>query len=327
MNTIIPASAPDLALIRQQCDPELREVEVLLSRLDTSIPLTLDISQHTLGAGGKRIRPLVLLLWARHLGSVSTIHIQMGAALEMVHTATLLHDDVVDDSPIRRGQKTAKEIWGNAASVLVGDYLYAQAYQLFTESNSLPVLKAVARATHALAEGEVLQLTQRRNCHITLDEHLKILHCKTATLFELAGVLGAVHAPASQAAALAYGSHLGMAFQLIDDALDYAGETASLGKRVGDDLSDGNFTYPLLHALHHASPADKKTIQEAVTQGSTDALSELQAIIRATGSIEATQALAQQYASQALAAVKAEPATAELQALKDLAIFAITRHY
>lgn len=327
MNTIIPQSAPDLALIRQHCDPELREVEVLLSRLDTSIPLTLDISHHTLGAGGKRIRPLVLLLWAKHLGKVSPTHIQMGAALEMVHTATLLHDDVVDDSPIRRGQKTAKEIWGNAASVLVGDYLYAQAYRLFTESDSLNVLKAVARATHALAEGEVLQLTQRRNCHITLDEHLKILHCKTATLFELAGVLGAVHEPANEASALAYGSHLGMAFQLIDDALDYAGETASLGKRVGDDLNDGNFTYPLLHALHHACPADKATIQEAMIQGNTGALSELQAIIRATGSIEATQTLAQRYASQALEALQGQPATPYLQALKDLALFAITRHY
>jgi octaprenyl-diphosphate synthase len=251
----------------------------------------------------------------------------MGAALEMVHTATLLHDDVVDDSPIRRGQKTAKEIWGNAASVLVGDYLYAQAYRLFTESHSLSVLKAVAQATHALAEGEVLQLTQRRNCHITLEEHLKILHCKTATLFELAGVLGATPDPMNEPHALAYGSHLGMAFQLIDDALDYAGDSASLGKRVGDDLSDGNFTYPLLHALHQACPADKTIIQTAILQGNTEALGELQAIIRATGSIEATQALAQRYAAQALDALKMQPNTPYLQALKDLATFAIMRHY
>lgn len=327
MKTITAQPASDLAPIRQLVHPELLEVEALLSQLDTSIPLTLDISHHTLGAGGKRIRPLVLLLWAKHLGLLSPMHIQMGAALEMVHTATLLHDDVVDDSPIRRGQKTAKEIWGNAASVLVGDYLYAQAYRLFTESNSLNVLKAVAKATHALAEGEVLQLTQRRNCHITLDEHLKILHCKTATLFELAGVLGAILNPVSEPHALAYGSHLGMAFQLIDDALDYAGDTASLGKRVGDDLCDGNFTYPLLDALHKACPADKAIIQEAITQGNTATLGELQIIIRTTGSIEATQHLAQSYATRALNTLQGQPQTPYLQALKDLAAFAIARHY
>lgn len=327
MNTMTTQLTPDLALIRQCVAPELSEVEAYLCRLDTSIPLTLDISAHTLGAGGKRIRPLVLLLWAKHLGAVDTTHIQMGAALEMVHTATLLHDDVVDDSPMRRGQKTAKELWGNAASVLVGDYLYAQAYRLFTESNSLVVLKAVAKATHALAEGEVLQLTQRRNCDITLKEHLNILHCKTATLFELAAVLGAAHCPASESSALAYGSHVGMAFQLVDDALDYAGETASLGKRVGDDLSDGNFTYPLLHALHHACPVDKTTIKEAIMRGDTAALNELQAIIKATGSIEATKALAEHYVEQALTALAGQPSSIYLNALKDLAQFAINRHY
>lgn len=323
----MPPPTSDLNAVRALVAPELRDVEDLLSQLDTHIPLTLAISQHTLGAGGKRIRPLVLLLWAKHCGGVSPMHIKMAAALEMVHTATLLHDDVVDDSPIRRGQKTAKELWGNAASVLVGDYLYAQAYRLFTDSDSLVVLKAVARATHALAEGEIMQLSERRNCAITLEKHLQILHCKTATLFELASGLGAVLEPSLESKALAYGSHLGMAFQLIDDALDYAGDTASLGKHVGDDLCDGTFTYPLLHALHKASAADKALIKSAITQGDTRALPELQAIIQATGSIEATQALAAQYIAQSLQALEGQPASPYLKALKDLAAFALARHY
>jgi octaprenyl-diphosphate synthase len=320
---------PTLDAVRRPVAEALVQVEALLQDNDPHIRLALDVSNHVLEAGGKRLRPIVLLLTASHLGYEGPFHIDLAAAIELVHTATLLHDDVVDDSPLRRGRPTAKQIWGNPASVLVGDYLYARSFSLLAGCENLDVTQCMATATRTLAQGELLQLTQRGNLKITADQHLTILAEKTGKLFEVAAVMAGIVAGANrptQDALAAYGMQLGIGFQLIDDVLDYQGNTDTLGKRLGDDFSDGSLTLPLIYALEHGTPVQQTFISQAIRGGNVDDLAEIQDILVKTGALQYSRALAQQYVAKAISAIEGFPGTIYRQGMIDLAYYAISRN-
>ncbi len=331
---IIPMKAntlpPILENIRRPVASALVQVEALLQDNDPHIRLALDVSTHMLEAGGKRLRPIVLLLTANHLGYNGPFHIDLAASLELVHTATLLHDDVVDDSPLRRGRPTAKQIWGNPASVLVGDYLYSRSFSLLAGCENLDVIQCMATATRTLAQGELLQLTQRGNLHITPNEHLTILAEKTGKLFEVAAVLGGLIAGANRPtveALTTYGMQLGIGFQLIDDVLDYQGDPETLGKRLGDDFTDGSLTLPLIHALKQGSSAQKQFIAQAIRGGNVDDLTEIQDILIKTGSLTYARNMAQQYILKSVSAIDKFHDTIYRQSMIDLAHYAIARSY
>lgn len=319
-----------LNAIRRPVAEALAQVEALLQDNDPHIRLALEVSSHVLQAGGKRLRPIVLLLVTGHLGYSGPSHIDLAAAIELVHTATLLHDDVVDDSPLRRGRPTAKQIWGNPASVLVGDYLYARSFSLLAGCELNAVTQCMATATRTLAQGELLQLSQRKNLHITPEEHLRILAEKTGKLFEVAAVLGGTIAHANRPtldALATYGMQLGIGFQLIDDVLDYQADSDTLGKRLGDDFADGNLTLPLIYALREGSPRDKAVIQAAIQAGDIDQLHEIQHILINTGALDHCRALAETYVTRAISAIQKFPDTIYRQAMIELAHYAVGRSY
>jgi octaprenyl-diphosphate synthase len=287
-----------------------------------------DIIAHVVRAGGKRLRPIALLLWARQFDYQGEHHIDIAASLELVHTATLLHDDVVDESPLRRGQPTANALWGNAASVLAGDYLYAQSFALLTRCFNAHISHAVSTATTRLAEGELLQLMHRRNLTLSQDQYLHILSCKTGQLFELASVLPGylTHQPDRTLEYLrAYGMNLGLAFQLMDDVLDYTSDNQTLGKRVGDDLADGNLTLPLIYALQTASPGDQTLIKDILNTANLNELSTIQSILERCGAIEYTRDQAQLYTNKALQTLNEFNNTEYLEALNTLAQYNVRR--
>jgi octaprenyl-diphosphate synthase len=269
---------------------------VIRARLDSDVVLIRTIGDYIVGAGGKRMRPAMLLMVAKALGYEGTMHHLLAAVVEFIHTATLLHDDVVDESDLRRGRSTANAVFGNAASVLVGDYLYSRSFEMMVESNSMPAMSVLSAATTVIAEGEVLQLLNVHDPDVSLERYLQVVRYKTAKLFEAATQVGAIIANASaetEAAAAAYGRHIGTAFQLIDDVLDYSGEAEALGKNVGDDLREGKPTMPLIRVLEVGTDAQKRLIQEAIKTGEAD----FAAVARA---IQETDALA--YTRQAAAA-------------------------
>jgi octaprenyl-diphosphate synthase len=303
---------------------------VIGARLRSEVALVDQVSTYIISSGGKRLRPLLVLLAARAAGYEGRHHIDAAAIIEFIHTATLLHDDVVDGSSRRRGQDTANEVWGNEASVLVGDFLYSRAFQMMADLGLLPVMRIMADATNTIAEGEVLQLLNAHDPETSEQRYLDVIYRKTARLFEAGAEIAAVlaGAPAAARAALArYGRHLGTAFQLIDDVLDYRGGTDARGKNLGEDLAEGKPTLPLIHALRHGSAEQQQLIRLAIEQGGLEQLHRITGAIETTGGLDYTRRMAQREAEAALDALRTLPASESLRALRGLAAFAIERDH
>lgn len=309
--------------------PEMARVDALIrERLASGVPMIAEVAEYIIAGGGKRLRPALLLLSAGACGSSSEARLELATVVEFVHTATLLHDDVVDESPLRRGRKTANTAFGNAAAVLVGDFLYSRAFQMMVAVDNMRVMRVLAEATNTIAEGEVLQLM---NCHdpdLAEDAYLDVIRRKTAKLFEASARLGAVIAgapPASEEALAAYGMHLGTAFQLVDDVLDYSGEVAAIGKSLGDDLAEGKPTLPLIRAMSAASPAQRETVRKAIVDGGREDFPQVLEAIRASGALEYARAAARREAAQASEAIAVLPDSSYRRSLLELAAFSVTR--
>jgi len=300
------------------------------TQLQSEIPLINQLVDYILQAGGKRIRPLLVLLAARAFNHQKQQHIDLAAAIELIHTATLLHDDVVDNSTLRRGHETANAVWGNEASVLVGDFLYSRAFQLIVKLENLTVLTIFSEATNLIAEGEVLQLMNCRDPDTTEASYFNVIERKTAKLFEVAtGAASALcDCPKEQRLLMQrYGVHLGIAYQLIDDALDYSASSDQTGKNIGNDLAEGKPTLPLIHALRYGQPSEQALIRKAIEEGSTENLSSILEIIESTKAIEYTSLAAKQHAREAIRLLADIPDSPYRKALGDLAEFVVNRSY
>jgi octaprenyl-diphosphate synthase len=315
--------------IRALVQAEMTAVNATINAYLTSpVELIKEIGNHIIHSGGKRLRPLLVLLSAKTFGYEGTAHIELATTIEFLHTATLLHDDVVDASELRRGRQTANTLWGNEASVLVGDYLYARALQSMTKLENTKVMRIIAEATSVIVEGEVQQLINRNNPETTESNYMMVIRSKTAKLFEAATQLGAVisHRSAAEEQAMAqYGLHLGNAYQLIDDLLDYIAPAEQMGKNPGDDLAEGKPTLPLIYALEQGTAAQKKLIQQTICRGGLDNLAEILEIIHSTGGIEYTKQKAAQETAHAQAALQALPASSYRDALSALAQLILER--
>lgn len=307
----------------------MRRVDaVIRERLRSRVALIDQISAYIIGAGGKRIRPRLVLLFAQALGFEGPERHELAAIVEFIHTATLLHDDVVDESALRRGRATANAAFGNAASVLVGDFLYSRAFQMMVSVNRIRVLEVLADATNVIAEGEVLQLMNMHDPDLAVADYLQVIRFKTAKLFEASARLGAVLAGADAAteeACADYGRSLGTAFQLVDDLLDYEGNSDELGKNVGDDLREGKPTLPLLLAMERGSEAERQLIRGAIEHGALETLPAILAVVRKTGALDATRAAARAEADQARAVLDRLPPSQAREALLDLCIRSVHR--
>ena len=324
LNTTAPApdtaDPTDLALLR--VDGVIRE------RLSSRVALIDQISHYIINAGGKRIRPRLVLLFSEALGFDGPERYELAAIVEFIHTATLLHDDVVDESALRRGRATANAMFGNAASVLVGDFLYSRAFQMMVSVNRMRVLQVLADATNVIAEGEVLQLMNMHDPDLAVADYLQVIRYKTAKLFEASARLGAVLAGADAAleeSCADFGRSLGTAFQLVDDLLDYEGNSSELGKNVGDDLREGKPTLPLLLAMERATEPDRALIRHAIEHGELQKLPDILAIVRRTGALDATRASAQAEADKARAVLAHLPPSRAREALLDLCARSIHR--
>ena len=299
-------------------------------RLASDVVLINQVAEYIIGAGGKRLRPMLLLLAAGALGHRGADAHQLAAVVEFIHTSTLLHDDVVDESDLRRGRKTANAVWGNAASVLVGDFLYSRSFQLMVELESMAVQQILANTTNMIAEGEVLQLLHVRNPDTDEPAYLRVIERKTAILFAAATRLGALLAgadAATQDALHAYGLNLGYAFQIADDVLDYASDAATLGKNLGDDLAEGKMTLPLIHAMAQSDSDTRDALRHIVAHGDLDGLPAAQAAITACGSLDYSRRCAQMYAEAANAALTDLPDNDYTAALRGLAHYAVNRDH
>ncbi|UZG45114.1 octaprenyl diphosphate synthase [Caldimonas thermodepolymerans] len=309
--------------------PDMAEVDALIrKRLSSEVALINQIGHYIVSAGGKRIRPMLVLLVANALGFRGPERHELAAVVEFIHTATLLHDDVVDESELRRGRETANALFGNAPSVLVGDFLYSRAFQMMVSVNRMRVLQILADATNVIAEGEVLQLMNMHDPDIDVPAYLKVIRYKTAKLFEASARLGAVlaDAPAAVEEACAdYGRSLGTAFQLIDDALDYEGSTATLGKNVGDDLREGKPTLPLLIAIERGTPEQRELVRKAIEHGEVERLPEIIRIVTETGALEATREAARAEAQRARSALDLIPPSPFREALLELCVRSVDR--
>lgn len=302
---------------------------VIRERLNSDVVLIRTIGDYIVGAGGKRMRPAMVLLVANALGYQGGTHHLLAAVVEFIHTATLLHDDVVDESDMRRGRGTANAIFGNAASVLVGDYLYSRSFEMMVESNSMPAMSVLSAATTVIAEGEVLQLLNVHDPDVSLERYLQVVRYKTAKLFEAAAQVGAIVAgatPQQEEAAAAYGRHIGTAFQLIDDVLDYNGDVEALGKNVGDDLREGKPTLPLIRVMEVGSPAQRQLIQDAIRTGEADFAAVAQAI-RDTGALDYTRKAAVAEAELARQSLAGFPISVHQQTLIEFCSFAVDRDH
>ena len=321
--------AQDIESVRQLIAADMEKVNSLIQqRLYSEVELINHMGFYIINSGGKRLRPALVLLSAGVFSYSGTLHINLAAIIEFIHTATLLHDDVVDASLLRRGQKTANQRWGNEASVLVGDFLYSRAFQMLVEVDSMRIMQIMSATTNVIAEGEVQQLINCRDPNISEASYLKVIHNKTAKLFEAAAQIGAIlcQRPAVEEQAMAdYGRHLGVAFQLIDDVLDYSGSTEELGKNIGDDLSEGKPTMPLLYAMANSPAPMAALIRNAIENGGIEKLDEIMDAIESTGAITYTTARAREEASKAIQALAGLPASDDLKALHTLARFSVGR--
>ena len=301
----------------------MQEVDrVIADRLNSGVPLVAQVSQYIISAGGKRLRPALLLLTSAALGHQSDNRHLLAAVVEFIHTATLLHDDVVDESTLRRGNPTANTAFGNPASVLVGDFLYSRSFQMMVQAQNLRIMEVLAEATNVITEGEVLQLMNMHNAQLDEAGYLRVIRSKTAKLFEASARVGAVLAGAPEAietACAQYGQALGTAFQVIDDVLDYAGDAAVMGKSLGDDLREGKVTLPLIAAMQRGSPAQRQLIQHAIEQGSVDSLSNVIDIVNSTGALEVAREAAAAEARKAATCAQILPASTHKDALVHLA--------
>ena len=324
-------SAERLEHIRSLVRPDLLAVdEAIRTGLRSIVPLVDQIAEHIIAGGGKRLRPLLVVLAARACAGSGDAGVRAAAFIELIHTATLLHDDVVDHSTLRRGRDTANKLFGNQATVLVGDFVYSRAFQMMAAVQSQPVIKIMADATNVIAEGEVLQLMNARDPQTTEQRYLEVVYRKTAQLFQAGAEVAAVVSqadPTVQQALATYGRHLGTAYQLIDDVLDYQSDPATRGKNLGDDLAEGKPTLPLIHALRHAAGPVAAMIREAIQSGGRGQLEAVMAAIESTGGLQYTARLAQTEADQACAVLTALPDTPYRSGLMALARFAVERKH
>ena len=319
---------PDLKLVLRPVAADMQAVDaVIRERLASDVALINSISDYIVGAGGKRLRPAVLLLVARALDYRGTAHVLLAAVIEFIHTATLLHDDVVDESDLRRGRATANARFGNAASVLVGDFLYSRSFQMMVDAGSMRVMRILADATNRIAEGEVLQLLNVHDPSVNEERYFSVVERKTATLFEAGARIAAVLAGAdarTEDRCAAYGASLGRAFQIVDDMLDYSGHAQDIGKRLGDDLREGKVTLPLIHALRNATPEQRELVVRAVRDGHGD-FGAIARIVTDNGSIAYSAQLAPKEVQAARTALAALPASEYGDSLLDLLAFAVGR--
>ncbi|MBT2115608.1 polyprenyl synthetase family protein [Dyella sp. LX-66] len=332
--TTMPATAirpTDFADVRALADDDMKRVDALIRRrLSSDVVLINQIADHIIAGGGKRLRPMLHVLAAGAAGYGGEQHIKLAAVIEFIHTSTLLHDDVVDESDLRRGRKTANAVWGNAASVLVGDFLYSRSFQLMVELDDMRVMRILADTTNTIAEGEVLQLLNIGNADVDEAAYLAVIERKTAVLFaaatELGGVLGGL--PEDQIAALRrYGMELGYAFQIADDLLDYVSDADTLGKNIGDDLAEGKPTLPLIYAMQKADPEQVQSLRHAIEHGGLDSLERIIAAIRDSGALDRTHERAVFHAHAARDALEALPPSRYRDALAALADYSVQRSY
>lgn len=320
-----------IASIRSLVQSDLEATNNFIrTELTSDVPFINQLVEYILECGGKRIRPLLVLLAARAFNHQQERHINLAAAIELIHTATLLHDDVVDSSTLRRGRDTAHTIWGNEASVLVGDYLYSRAFQLIVRLQNLEVMNIFADATNLIAEGEVLQLLHCKDPTTTEASYFEVIQRKTAKLFEVATQAGTAltnYSVPQMKAMQHYGMQLGIAYQLIDDALDYKSSPEEMGKNMGTDLAEGKPTLPLIHALRHGTPAETALLRHAIEKGSAEQLDSIMTIIESTGAIEYTANAAKQYVREAKTALAHIPDSPYRNALHDLAEFVVERNH
>ncbi len=317
--------------VKQLVASDLQELDrVIRNRLASDVVLVNQVAEYIVGSGGKRLRPVVVLVAARACGLTDQRHTEAAAVIEFIHTATLLHDDVVDHSTQRRGQDTANSLWGNEASVLVGDYVYSRSFEMMVDLESMRIMEVMARATNRIAEGEVLQLMNAHDPDTTEERYFEVIHRKTAQLFEAGAQVAAILAGASPAiedAMTRYGKHLGTAFQLVDDALDYQADRDALGKNLGDDLAEGKPTLPLIYAMKHGTDAERAMIRSSIENGLAENLPQITTAIESSGGLAYTARLARQEASLAIEALAVLPDSQYKQALRELADFSVERTY
>jgi octaprenyl-diphosphate synthase len=325
MQQTTPSSPQSLAFVEH----ELREVDAVVKhRLLSSVALVGDVAQHIIAAGGKRLRPTLLLLCCGALGFQGRARFSMAAVVEFIHTATLLHDDVVDESTLRRGLPTANAKFGNPASVLIGDFLYSRAFQMMVEVQDMRIMKVLADATNVIAEGEVMQLMNMHNADLTEDGYLQVIRSKTSKLFEASAQVGAILAgasPALEAACADFGQALGTAFQVIDDVLDYTGDAAVMGKNLGDDLREGKATLPLIVAMQLGTPAQRALVRSAIEQGDTQMLDEVASIVKSTGALDIAMESAAREIHRAIRFAQQLPPGPHTSAMVDLATRSLVR--
>jgi octaprenyl-diphosphate synthase len=321
------ASPTGLSII----DEDMRQVDqVIAKRLDSGVPLVGSVSHYIITAGGKRLRPALLLLCCGALGFKGDQRFNMAAVVEFIHTATLLHDDVVDESMLRRGNATANARFGNPASVLVGDFLYSRAFQMMVDAQSMRIMQVLADATNVIAEGEVMQLMNMHNAGLDEAGYLQVIRSKTAKLFEASARVGAILSSADtlqEEACAEYGQALGTAFQVIDDVLDYAGDASVMGKNLGDDLREGKATLPLIAAMQRGTEQERTTIQMAIENGEVDKLDEVVRIVKRTGALDVARAAARVEAQRAIAAANRLPAGLHSTCLIQLASQLLDRNH
>ncbi len=326
------SSAPiDFDAIKQLTLSEAKAVDqLIIDELRSDVILINEIGRYIVGNGGKRLRPMLLLLAAKALGNVSQNHLILAAVVEFIHTATLLHDDVVDESDLRRGKESANAVWGNAASVLVGDYLYSSAFEMMVRTDNMRVMGLLSKTTTAIAEGEVLQLLNCNNPETTEAKYLEVIARKTAILFSAATQLAAIISGSTveiETALAQYGQHLGIAFQLIDDALDYKASAEELGKNLGDDLAEGKPTLPLIYAIQNGTSAEAAIIISAIKTGNRDVFNDVYAVVKRTNAITYTEQRADEEAQKAIDSLDVLPESNYKNALILLAKFAVQRNY
>ena len=319
---------PDLRALLAPIADDMQAVDAVIgARLDSDVALIKTVADYIIGAGGKRLRPAVVLLVARALDYGGAAHHLLAAVIEFIHTATLLHDDVVDESDLRRGRSTANAMFGNAASVLVGDFLYSRSFQMMVDAANMRVMRILADATNRIAEGEVLQLLTIHDPSVDEERYFGVVERKTATLFEAGARIAAVLAgasPAIEESCARYGASLGRAFQITDDVLDYSGQAEDIGKRLGDDLREGKVTLPLIHALRSAAPSEREFVARAVRDGNGD-FSAVARIVTDNGSLEYSRVLAQREADEGRGALSALPPSECRDSLLHLLAFAVDR--